>query len=186
MLFLRRDGCQPISLVLPPRTGSRSIQRALEPLITNKLGSRHSLQCGVSIPQDCLLVSSIRHPLDVLVSWFHFPDSHQPQNGPHRFTMGGRGKTFDNYIDFVLAGGNPYLSHSTLRHADEARDLIRYEDGLERSANDLLRKYGYPEVDMPHVGKTDRPDFRSYYTPGLVSKVVEKYSDDFERFGYSV
>lgn len=185
MLILRREDCQPLAFVLPPRTGSRSIEHALAPLVTSKLGSRHYFPAPKA-PSECEVISSVRNPFDILVSWFHFPDSSQPEDRLGLHLLGGDGRTFSEFLDEIFSGKNKYLIHSTMRHASRATEYIRYENGIEDELNRILVPRGYPSVAVPHIGKTSRPDFNSYYTPELKAKVIDKFGSDFEKFGYPV
>lgn len=181
MYVLPGDTSQPdVGVVLPPRTGTRSVVEAIEPLGAYKVGSKHRIP--QEMPDVDIVVSTIRNPYDVLVSWYHFPDK---EWGQHRkYNIGGGGRSWPEFLDYVFSGEHRWLEKSTLPGADNASDFIRYELGVGVELNRILRLAGRPPVDVPHVGRTVRPRYQAWYTLQQRQKVRERFADDFETFNY--
>lgn len=188
MYVLRgRPDQKSIGFVLPPRTATRSVVAAIEPLGAVKVGTKHRIPKRE--PQVDLWVATIRNPLDVIVSWFHFPDKDQPERrrraGSQRLQeSGGNGRTWPEFLEYVLSGEHNWMKDTTLLGAEHASLVIRQDIGVQKGLNFILDYAGYPEVEVPCIGKTERPAAETYYTPEQEAAVREKFKADFERFGY--
>ena len=166
-----------VGFILPPKTGTRSTERALREVGAVSHAGRH----GVSRPHldECdALVSNVRNPFDVLVSWYHYQE--------FRAKPPKTNKTFDEWFDSaVRKGKNSYLGVSTLKHAENASKFLRYEQGLESQVREYLFGLGFFLKEFPHIGAAkERTDYRGYYSTKLRDEVLERYRNDFERFGY--
>lgn len=171
-----------IGFILPPRTGTRSIEQALVSLHALPIGSRHHVP--ETLPPAKLTVATIRNPYEVIVSWFHFPDPDYRNRSPAVLALGGNRRTWDEWLDFVLSGQHKFMADSTLRGAKRADRFIRYENGLEPQLHAVLSEHGYACPPVGHIGKSGRKDYTGYYTGRQIRDVRERFSDDFERFGY--
>lgn len=174
MLLLQCPGrLAPLAFILPPKTGTRSLQRALAERGAITRRGRH----GVDIQKLWTLpvvVATVRNPFDVLVSWYHYDAKGEKA-----------GRSFDDWLNTIaLVGKNSYLAKSTLPHAEHATRLLRFEDGLER-VNVILEGFGVEPVTLPHVGRAEsRKPYREYYTEATRREVEQHYRLDFLRYGY--
>lgn len=175
MRVLRGTGAsKTLGFILPPRTGSRSIDHAISPLGVARIGGRHSVPSP--LPEVDCMISNIRNPFDVLASWY------VSQGPPH----GGVGEDFGHFLDRVLDGGHTWIQDgTTLPGAKFAHRVIRFEAGPGEALNFLLREFGWPVVSVPHIGKSyERKSYRDYYNPVQRAAVRKAFADDFTRFGY--
>lgn len=174
MYVFRHDG-KSYGVILPPKCATRSYEHALKRMGAKAYGGRHKFPPAHYEACD-VVVASIRHPCDVLVSWYHYDRAGQ------RFP-----RTFGEYIGYVMGGGNSYIVKTTLPGAECASVYLRYEDGPHRAWNQFLASCGIePAETFEHKGKSDdRAPWQSYYSPDLLGAVREKYRRDFERYGYS-
>ena len=62
-------------------------------------------------------------------------------------------------------------------------DFLCDLENLDLLTDQIKQKSGV-DVSMPHLLKSDRSDWRSYYTDTLKRKVAKRYQKDFEWFGY--
>jgi hypothetical protein len=171
-----------IGFILPPRTGTRSVESALVSLHALPIGTRHHVPDP--LPPAKLTVATIRNPFDVIVSWFHFPDPDYRNRGPAVLALGGNGRTWAEWLEFVLSGQHKFMATSTLRGAKLADRVIRFEDGIERQLHAILSEYGYVLPPVGHIGKSARQAYQGYYSPRQIVAVYRKFKDDFKRFGY--
>jgi hypothetical protein len=166
----------PVGVILPPKTGTRSVEKVLRGLGAKKLAGRHGVDKAAL--RDCRAVySTLRNPFDVLVSWFHY-----------RPPAGVRDKSFEMWFDLsVRQGRNGYLNRGrALPHATLADRFMRHENGLASELNRMLTEVGREPAEVPHIGAAEnRRGYRAYYSPALRDEVMERFHLDFDTFGYS-
>jgi hypothetical protein len=63
-------------------------------------------------------------------------------------------------------------------------DYIGRMEDIEEGFRFVCRKIGAPEVELPHLLKTDRKPYQEYYDDELKSTVHMRYATDIEMFGY--
>ena len=170
----------PVFIILPPKTGTRSIERAIKrELNAERIGSRHDVDVRQLIGA-AAVAATIRHPCDVLVSWYHYS------------VLGKKsGRRFGDFLDRVFRDDSGmqgrYLRYSTLPGAEHAKHFICYEDGLENSLNIFLWSHGLPKVSLEHLGASiNRRPWREYYSRRLLRIVKDKFGQDFERYEYAI
>lgn len=163
-----------VCFVLPPRTGTRSIESALKRKRASCQDGRHRIVEG-SLRSCQLVVAAIRHPLEILLSWFSYDNKGE--------------ECFRRYVEReALSGGNRYLAESTLPHADRATEFLRYEFGVRNEYNRVMEQIGLePDPNFEHIGKTGAGelDVLSYYPDDLLEQVKKKYRKDFVGFHYA-
>lgn len=167
-----------IAFILPPKTGTRSIEHVIRgQLHAVKRGTRHSIDKSVIDAAD-VVVASIRNPFDVIVSWYHF-------HGAGEKVQRG----FEDWLEYIWADPQNrvrHLEYSTLPYAEHATEYIRYEEGLAEQLNQFLVRHGYPKCEVPHTGKCEsRQPWPEYYTPEIQQRVLDRYGQDFKRYGYT-
>lgn len=177
MYVLAEPGKPTLAFILPPKTGTRSLEHALAgQLKASKRGSRHTVDQTV-VEQADLVVSSVRNPFDVLVSWYHYHGAGEQSK-----------RSIDEWLQFIWENPdrNRHLEYSTLPGAEFAEGFVRHECGLEPQLNRVLREHGYGEVRLPHVGAAEkRRPYREYYSDALRQAVEEKYPRDFILYEYT-
>jgi hypothetical protein len=161
-------------VILPPKTATRSYENALKRIGAKANSGRHGCPKEL-IQQQGVIVASVRHPCDVLVSWYHYD------------RRGARtGISFAGFIGLALSGEHDYLSKSTLPGAEHASKFLRYEDGPFNAWKSFQESIGMePDCSFFHIGAaTGRKPWKAYYTGELLHVVGRAYKKDFQRFGY--
>lgn len=166
-----------VGWILPPKTGTRSVEKAIRKTFdVASTGGRHGVPRG-EIKNCDLLVANIRHPFDVLRSWYDYHPS-------------GRKSNFDQWLrDQVTGNGQRrinYLELSTLPGADFASEFMRYEDGPADEVERIFRLFGVDPPQLEHIGRARNPrPWRQVFSRELEAIAFEKYQDDFHNFNYT-
>jgi hypothetical protein len=130
----------------------------------------------------------VRNPYDLLVEWYlrEIP----------RFQLVrladvlGRTPNLREFIDLWVSepnGPEPYRRGGRMfYHALECKTVLRWERGVEREVNGLLRKL--PQVDQikmpPRPAEPQRDHWSTYYDRDTYALVNEQFRDDFVAHGY--
>ncbi len=150
-----------------PRTASTSMRIALQRL-GGKTKSRHTL----FLPERGEKVMSVvRNPFDVLVSWWHI--------------IGAR-QGFKTFKDFVANCEDPFMVQrgNLFYFAHHCQYIIKFEY-LQHELNHVLDLVGLPHVELPHLnGTAKKLGFRSYYDPETIRLVVKRFRSELLAFNY--
>ena len=178
MYLLPREAPR-LALILHPKTGTRSIERAITGVARAVRGRHgvsqhdldHTLRNGGEI------AGTVRNPFDTLVSWYYYQN--RRVTNPANFEAWLRG--------FVERGtGWVKPNHPLFYGADSMTRVIRFESGLQTQLNELLADAGVPTVDVPHLGAANgRRHYAEYFCPRTIDIVYRRFESDFTRFGYS-
>jgi len=63
-------------------------------------------------------------------------------------------------------------------------DFIGKFENLQEDFASVSQKIGFPALQLPHLLKTDRKNYRQYYTSRSIENVQQRYARDFELFQY--
>lgn len=164
-----------VSFILPPKTGSRSVEAALRGLGGKVYAGRHGVDTFL-LEGSNVSYATVRNPYDVLVSWYHY----EPR--------GARTKTtFRAYLDGLDKRKNGHLEHSVLHFAECAGKFLRYEDGLEAQLNLALDAAGYDPVTLNVIGQAvNRKPWPTYYSDYEYGWVKRRFGSEFARFNYEL
>ena len=76
------------------------------------------------------------------------------------------------------------LDYITDRNGKICVDFIGRYENLQEDFNKVLKDIGLPAMQLKHLNKFDRENYRSYYTEEDIEKVKKLYKRDIEYFGY--
>ncbi len=127
--------------------------------------------------------SFVRNPWDWQVSLYHF----MLQNPKHKqYLIAKSFKSFSEYIDWRVTKDLQLQKQYT--HDKNGQQLVnyigRFED-LQGSLDYITQHIGVPRIALPHLRKSKRKDYRSYYTDESAEKIAVAFREDIETFGYS-
>lgn len=129
----------------------------------------------------------VRNPFDRLVSAYVNKVVKNHPGLPRHFY---EAKDFSQFVDILWAEeyGVRLDGHIRPQHLyldGQLIDYIAHLEEIDESWVFICEKAGV-EIELPVTNQTvGRGDYRSYYTPELVKKVVDFYSTDLSRYGYS-
>lgn len=175
-----------------------------DPAIRRWLRKHRVLLCKHQVPaySDYRRVAFVRNPWDRLVSCYKQKLDHQiKQNG----RLGGTARsladaglykpdiTFTEFVHAVAQIPDPrsnrhFRSQSSFLVDHRGEPLyseLRFFEELDAGFRYLRDRLGRPELELPHLKKTERHDYRAYYTQETADIVAQRYARDLELFGYT-
>lgn len=186
-------------LVHIQKTGGSSVELALrqvDNMIGDNLyqGQRHILardfrhMISPEIWNAYFKIAFVRNPWDRLVSW-------------HRMCMEFGNNKFQTYVrmnypdfaDFIRNGDDAILSRVRINQLDYITDdagkiLVDFIGRFETISEDFdkmnSQHFGGALGKLPHINKSTRRDYRSYYTDETSGIVAQRFARDCEYFGY--
>ena len=126
-----------------------------------------------------LVFSAVRNPYDSLVSWYL-------RNRTYRGYKPGL-SFVEFFNEWMKRDPWPYVHNGSLfYHAPVSRIVMRYERGIEKEVNSVLRKIaGMPQVRLDLENETEGKDhWSTYYDEESYAWVNETFRDDIANFGY--
>ncbi len=132
----------------------------------------------------------VRHPLDRLVSAYHFYRQWQ-----HPSTDAVR--AFDSFEAFVLSDyfrqdvknpTRPGGLQSEFLRTDRAHpiDRICRFESLQQDLTQVAQQLGLSKPVLRRVNESKRGRYERYYTPQALAVARAVFREDFERFGYEI
>lgn len=151
-----------------PRTGSTALASTLMNMGAQQENGHHGQP--LSVPPDALVVETVRHHCDVLVSyWYQKASAHQ----------------FEDFVDMVLAGEVAWLNPNAFYDKFDTNYILRYET-LQYEFDNLCLNAGLPETKLL-VKPSKRPrnmKWGTMFPTRLLNKVFDRYGEELERLGY--
>jgi len=123
----------------------------------------------------------VRHPLDRMVSAYHFFDQKSYSHGRRKLKFIG----FPEYVEQLRTRGrrdNIFMPQARFLHPG-VDQVCRFES-LEADLGSVFARFGLPAAELPHANASTHDHYLSYYTQDLVNLVADYYSKDFEQYGY--
>tara|TARA_Y100000593_G_scaffold94310_1_gene192820 strand:+ start:3106 stop:3654 length:549 start_codon:yes stop_codon:yes gene_type:complete len=128
-----------------------------------------------------LVVTTVRHHADALVSWWK---NHGQKNH-------GYGEDLDEFTRFLreFPDSEIWIKPSTNRlwdlHTPWCNAVMRYED-VQTELDWVLEKVGLLPMQLLRVNQTrGKDDWRNYYNAERERIVADVYGDEMREFGYS-
>ncbi|MHA2062863.1 MAG: hypothetical protein ACXABY_00570 [Candidatus Thorarchaeota archaeon] len=176
-----------IAWLLPQRTASRSTKAVLEDHGYVICGPGHHIVEHEMLTQCNRVVCNVRHPLDLLVSWWGVgsPENQRP---------------FDEWLleEFLKCKGAAYGAtmedpHDTTkpfslfrRWTKHATELVRFET----LKADIERVLGTSIGELPVIADRVRlgkdKHWSEFYTPAAMEAVLRKLGSEIKELGYSL
>jgi len=154
-----------------PRTASSATGHILLKMGFKILGDHHQV-IPERITGEHLVFSTVRHPLDVFVSWYH--NKKREQN------------SFKEWLPIFIHDCH-YISNGLFYGQKYCTHVIHFEtlqDDFDAVCNDA----GFRPRTIPHrnVSKGRRSDYLSYYDNELLELVLKRFRDDFVENEYPI
>lgn len=170
MAYLIYGEKYPVVFLANPRTASTSIRDAILANGGEQQSDHHATPNY--IPENALIVHTVRHHCDVLVSYWYKKASGHP---------------FHKFVESVLAGHHRWLKADGFysRWGDLPNYVLRY-DTLEYEWANLCLCAGLPEIELPKTNSKRPPGIKwnLLFTPQLYDKVATRYHEEMEKYGY--
>lgn len=127
----------------------------------------------------------VRNPWDRVVSYYHWL---QTQSFEHPAVRLAQSSTFTQFINHAhtqlsLSAAPASFYMTDLRGHEHCRAYIRLEH-LDTDAQPLWDHLGFT-LDLPHENRSNRVDYRRYYTDADAAIIARTCAADIARFGYA-
>jgi len=125
----------------------------------------------------------VRNPWDWLVSQYQYI-LENPENFEYDEVV--RFKDFNEYLNWRLDSGRYDRQVDFVKNQQKQVDahIFRFE-ALQESMDTICKETGLPQIQIPHLNKSRRNDYRSYYSDDLAEQVSKVFCDDIHLFKYS-
>ncbi|MDO5612637.1 MAG: sulfotransferase family 2 domain-containing protein [Paracoccus sp. (in: a-proteobacteria)] len=138
-----------------------------------------------AIYADYLILTIVRNPWDRMVSMYHWA---RDQRFSHPLVRLAQTVDFDEFIRSPIA--RPTMARRIGYYLTDSRGtewpalILRFET-LAADTEGLGRRLGLKLNPLPHLKKSARGDYRSYYTAETAGIVAAAAQESVTRFGYS-
>tara|TARA_Y100000361_G_scaffold126733_1_gene120856 strand:+ start:20103 stop:20756 length:654 start_codon:yes stop_codon:yes gene_type:complete len=140
----------------------------------------------------------IRNPWDRMVSYWKY------RQGKHWAPIDGTINNFNVWLKFITAldlnnldGSTSTSNISDFRMGIDSQynslissigkmdvQLINF-DNLQADFNQICDQIGISRYELPHINKTNRKHYSTYYDEETKDIISQKYSDDIKHFGFT-
>lgn len=126
----------------------------------------------------------VRNPWDRIVSYYHWLRTQSFDHPAVRLAQSHDFSTFLNHPHTRLSlSAAPYAFYMTdLRGRERCAAYIRLEH-LQEDAQPLWEHLGF-RLELDHVNRSDRGDYRQYYSDQDAATLADICAQDIARFGY--
>lgn len=153
------------------RVGSTATAATLTAMGAERLYHHHALPEPTDINRNTLVVQTVRHHCDVIVSYWY---------------KKARGHEFPDFVNLVLDGQHPTLrADAFFDRYPMANYILRYEN-LQFEFDTLCLNAGLPETEI-HRSPSHRPPelkWQDMFTQEMKRKMRDRYGEEMERLGY--
>ena len=199
-----------IAFVAIPKAASSSVGNYLADNIPGgvTIGPTHmKLQYVTDLDDDWRVFTFVRHPLDRMVSYYHYLKRHLTELGELDINYQALDRSevlsgFDKFIQrgmymwnvdswtpfnigFAVRYGEPQVDYLGYRGEMRA-DFVGKFENLEEDFDRMCRELDIPNKGLPELAIGEHEPYLSYYTEELAQLVYARQIEDFEAFGYSV
>jgi len=160
-----------------PRTASIATKRTLGQLGPMEMYQGHHGIDPEKIPQGATVMTTIRNPWDVFVSWWF---KRRANKSPFY------GLPLAEFIPQLVANNKQYFRGGKMFYMVPYANVILEYQHLQAQFDITLVKVGYPPRDLVTANKSERrkPNWRKYYTPEARDWVADYFAEEIKRFGF--
>lgn len=171
------------------KTGGSNIENALGIPFLHRTARRFRKDMGEKRWQRIFSFAIVRNPWDKVVSQYHHRRTTNQTN------LGTSPVTFNEWV--ALAYGNkdplyydkprmfmPQASYITDSSGKVIVDFIGKFENLQNDFDEICTRIGRPQAVLPHLKKSDRENYRAYYSTENQKIVGNWFANDIELFGY--
>ena len=154
------------------RVGSTATAEALMEMGATKIGEHHDRPQLSDITSDTIVVETVRHHCDVMVSWWFWRNSRIP---------------LTKMVRYVLDGHHGALRPDSFYNRYVSNYLLQYET-LDFEWEVLCLNAGLKPKPLPRkeTKRTDGVTWQSLFPYELREEVGERYGDEMERLGFNM
>lgn len=189
MVFIRAKYFQDYIFIHINKTGGTSVEKALGLPLIHKTAREYKNQIGEARWQERFSFAFVRNPWDKVASQFHY------RVMINETQLGKKPVKFEDWIKLVFIDQHPDYYNDKNMFAPQMDWLTDYNDEIivdvvgrfENFQDDwqlICEKINRKGLELPHVKKSKRTDYRSYYNTQSIETIGQWFAKDIERFGY--
>ena len=170
-----------LAFIAHPKSASTATMEVLRTLGAQLYGNHHEVRedwCRPILESDGLVMSTIRNPFDVMVSWyFHYANRRK----------GVVMEPFKEWLPWILDHPNPYLGQGMFFGLPWTNRVLRYEN-LQADFDSALSEVGLEPVAIPLANVShlrERCPYQEMYIPKLRGLIEQHFEDELSDYGYS-
>lgn len=171
------------------KTGGSSIEKALEAPLIHKTALEFKKDIGENRWEQRFSFAIVRNPWDRAVSQFHY------RQMINKTGLASKTLSFDDWIKRVYVDGDQqyvdeekmFLTQSAWvsNEKDEIIvDFIGKFEELQSSWDFISKELHREQTTLPHIKKSSRQDYRTYYNDDSVEIITNFFEADIKNFGY--
>ena len=164
------------AFVAHPRTASSATGHVLLQLGFEQQINHHDFEPKM-LGVDWTVISTVRNPFDVMVSWYYHYVRKSHVTETFREWLPGFLKMSNRFIDRGMFFGAPYCTH------------LLFFESLQDDFNYVMSEIGLPQTEIPQRNvstKREGRHWQTYYDDAAVHLVVEHFATEINVHGYSV
>lgn len=157
-----------------PRTASQATGQAIIAMGGKKVGSHHGGTKTRPFPINSVLLTTVRNPYDVAVSWVF--GRHKGTTYPEKIPLNHFKEALENNRWVITGSNNPIFWHTRKRGVH----IVRYES-LQSDLEAI-----FPSIELPEISRSPRfgRHYSNFYTDETRDYVTDLFGVECRRFGY--
>ncbi|NUO83325.1 sulfotransferase family 2 domain-containing protein [candidate division KSB1 bacterium] len=170
------------------KTGGSSIEQALGYYFGHRTASEKIADLGKAAWKKLFSFAIVRNPWDRVVSHFHY------RAMTNQSELGAKAIGFNEWVKLAYGENVPeyydkpkmFMPQWHWLIDEKGRPAVSFIGRFENLQDDfakicmLLNR----EAELPHLKKSDRGNYRQYYSTASIEIVERWFQDDIEKFGY--
>jgi hypothetical protein len=170
-----------LAYIAHPKTASSATQRVLRAMGAKIYGNHHSVDgqwCRPILESGGVIISTIRNPFDLLVSWYF----HYAQRRPNQVM-----EPFSKWLPWLVANPNDYIKRGLFFGLPWTTHVVRYEN-LQEDFNAALIAADLPPTTLESFNVSHKREGRPYqemYDSDLIHLVWANFRNDIIDNGYT-
>lgn len=171
------------------KTGGTSVEKALGLPLIHKTAREYKKEVGDTYWQDRFSFAVVRNPWDKIASQFHYRsmiDETQMRKKPIQFNDWVKRVFIDQDPDYYNEE-KMFIPQMDWLTDIEGNMLVNFIARFENLSNDwpiICENINRQGVELPHVKKSSRTDYRGYYDTESTEIIADFFAQDIEQFSY--
>ncbi|RLA53820.1 MAG: hypothetical protein DRR42_03710 [Gammaproteobacteria bacterium] len=172
------------------KTGGTSVEKALGLPLIHKTALEYKTEIGNIRWQEQFSFAIIRNPWDKIASQYHY------RSMINKTQLKKTPVPFNDWVKWVFVDQNPNYYDDPKMFAPqvdwltdlEGNNLVDFVGRFENLHNDwhiICEKINRQGAKLPHVKKSSKTDYRSYYNTESISIIADWFVKDTDKFSYS-
>jgi hypothetical protein len=172
------------------KTGGSSIEKALKAPLIHKTAIEFKNDIGHKRWEQRFSFAIVRNPWDRAVSQFHY------RQMINKTGLGSKTLSFNEWVKFVYIDNDQkyideekmFLPQSSWVTNENGNIIVNYIgkfEEIQSSWDHIAQKLNRERTQLPHIKKSSRKDYRTYYNDDSIEIIEKSFELDIKNFGYT-